>query len=159
MNFEPKSSLDSIILQLQRAWEGRRLRAFLFFRIQHSYSHKKPVLTCTTELLQPTSQRWKYANLADLALALRYTSMAFLESVTMIIVTDSKSAILQFTKGRLSRHAHSDGAARLSRRYYTTKTSFLWTPAQSSLFENEGAHNAARGIRADVSPSEPADFD
>lgn len=67
------------------------------------------------------------------------------------IISDSKSAILNFSRGHISREASAILISGLHLENRTGKINLIWTPAHSGLAGNESAHEAARGFtdRAD----------
>lgn len=71
----------------------------------------------------------------ELAIALAYVG-----TKAHFIISDSKTAIWNFGKGRISPEA----ARVLSGRRLDRKISLIWTPAHTSVPGNEAAHELAR---------------
>lgn len=80
-------------------------------------------------------------------------AMAISNTSAKIIVSDSKSAVRNFAKGRVSPRTTSI----LAKAKNVRKIQITWTPAHSGLTGNERAHDAARGLisQADVDPTSP----
>lgn len=70
------------------------------------------------------------------------------------IISDSKTAILNFSRGYISTVAYN--IIRETKREPGTKTALIWTPAHSGMPGNEFAHEAARDLiyRAPQSPAD-----
>ncbi|KAG0439853.1 hypothetical protein HPB47_016502 [Ixodes persulcatus] len=72
------------------------------------------------------------------------------------VVSDSKSAILYYARGRILPEASAILKSGFRNDARTGKTYLIWAPAHSGLAGNECAHDAARGFtdRADIDPFE-----
>lgn len=71
------------------------------------------------------------------------------------VVSDSKSAILNYTRGRILPEASAIRKSGFRSDARTGKIYLIWAPAHSGLAGNECAHDAARGFthRAGIDPN------
>ncbi|XP_042147436.1 uncharacterized protein LOC121836568 [Ixodes scapularis] len=71
------------------------------------------------------------------------------------VVSDSKSAILDYARGRISPEASAIVKSGFRNDARTGKIYLIWAPAHSDLAGNECTHDAARGFtdRADIDPN------
>ncbi|XP_049268767.1 phosphoribosylformylglycinamidine synthase-like [Rhipicephalus sanguineus] len=107
-------------------------------------SHRTATLTFGDHSLPGITLGAREAEEAALALA-------FVSTSASTIISDSKSAILNYANGFISRTA-----ARLLRFWQPQRsTTLVWTPAHAGLPGNEQAHSLARGLAFRAGEMEP----